>query len=395
MAEPRAHPFARWTRHVITPALPGKRWGTGGVGLHDLTGDGRLEVVVSRRETQSAYWFRPRGDGSWARHTLGACPHLETTLGAAVLDLDGDGWPDVAFSGVWFRNPGCLASHPDTLWEARPYDGGGHDIIAADLTGNGRKDLITYDGATCAWFDPTRDMHKTVVVEGRKDHGGVAPHGVGDLNGSGLPDMVLAGAWYENPGRPGAAWTPHPWPHEPVPNASYGPSIRSWVADMNGSGWNDIVYSDCDTGWGHVYWVENRGRGEDWARHPLPDPPGDERTGSWHSLGVADFDGSGRLDIFAGEQEDASTSMAARGLLPMKPDGLQERGVIWVNAGGAQPPFEPVVIHQGWPGWHDAVLGDVSGDGRIDIVSKVWNTDWNSGQRGYHVDYWQNEIEQQ
>jgi len=32
-----------------------------------------------------------------------------------------------------------------------------------------------------------------------------------------------------------------------VPDASYGTSARVWVADLDGDGHEDIVYSDCDT----------------------------------------------------------------------------------------------------------------------------------------------------
>ena len=41
------------------------------------------------------------------------------------------------------------------------------------------------------------------------------------------------------------------------------------------------------------------------------------------------------------------------------------------------------------------VLADIDGDGAIDIVSKVWNTDWNEGGHNYHVDYWRNDIRRQ
>ena len=51
-----------------------------------------------------------------------------------------------------------------------------------------------------------------------------------------------------------------------------------------------------------------------------------------------------------------------------------------------------MVIHEGRPGWHDAVLADIDADGAIDIVSKVWNTDWNEQGHNYHVDYWRNDI---
>ena len=80
--------------------------------------------------------------------------------------------------------------------------------------------------------------------------------------------------------------------------------------------------------------------------------------------------------------------MLEEGLLAMKTEGLQERGVIWAISGGLSPTFTPIVIHEGSPGWHDAVLGDVDGGGGVGIVSKVWNADGSN----YHVDYWRNDI---
>jgi hypothetical protein len=101
--------------------------------------------------------------------------------------------------------------------------------------------------------------------------------------------------------------------------------MRAWIADINQDGHNDIVYSDWDTGNSHVYWVENLGKGTAWRRHQLTDPPtepGDvSGTGSFHSLDVADFDGDGDLDVFAGEQEDPDTYMESQGKLAMKPRG--------------------------------------------------------------------------
>jgi hypothetical protein len=380
--------YKRWKHFIIDGNLPGKAWGTGGNCLADLNNDGTLNVIISRREPQTAYWYERLDDNSWRRHIIGSSPELANTLGGATLDISGNGFMDVAFTHVWFKNPGNLSQNPDTLWEAIPYAGGGHDIVAADISGNGRLDLITYDGSVLQWFNTSTNLEQIVIAEGHHHHGGIAPRGVADINGNSYADIVIPGVWYENPGREDDAWKAHPWPYKGVPRASYGPSTRTWVADINESGWNDIIYSDCDTGYGHVYWVENLGKGEEWNLHPLCDPPGDVFTGSFHSLAVADFGKSGHLDIFAGEQEDPDTQMVANGLLPMKPPQLRERGVIWVNDGARSPIFTPVVIHTGRPGWHDVAIGDIDGDGDIDLVSKIWNADGPN----YHLDYWRNDI---
>ncbi|MBO7744649.1 VCBS repeat-containing protein [Paenibacillus sp. MWE-103] len=240
-----------------------------------------------------------------------------------------------------------------------------------------------------SWFDTSNGLARTIIAEGRDDHGGIAPCGAGDLTGNGALDIVLPGVWYENPGNGYGEWKRHEWPHRPIPNASYGTSMRAWVADINGDGVNDIVYSDCDTAYSHVYWAENLGGGEKWIVHQLPDPPGHPDTGSFHSLAVADFNHDGKLEIFAGEQEDPDRGMMDSGKLPMKPLGLKERGIIWVNVGeDGLPHFKPIVISDDKPGWHDAVIGDVNGDGSIDIISKEWHVEGPN----YHVDYWRNDT---
>jgi hypothetical protein len=124
--------------------------------------------------------------------------HLQSTLGAAVLDIDYDSWLDIAFGGVWFRNPSTLAKDPEAAWEAIPYPGGGHDIIAADINGDRLLDLVTYNGRQLAWFNTAYDLRKTILLDNRDDNGGIASHGIGDFNG--LPDIVLPGVWLENPG---------------------------------------------------------------------------------------------------------------------------------------------------------------------------------------------------
>ncbi len=62
--------------------------------------------------------------------------------------------------------------------------------------------------------------------------------------------------------------------------------------------------------------------------------------------------------------------------------------IAYLHAIRTSPLFKPIVIHEDNPGWHDAVLPDVDGDGDMDIVNKVWNAD----SPAYHVDFWRNDI---
>jgi len=384
--------LALWTHFKIDGSLPGEKWGTGGPTIADYDGDGDLDMALSRRSVQAAFWYEYQNDSTWIRHLIGKHIGLDNTLGTTALDIDQDGWKDIVFGHVWFRNPGTLGEDPDNPWEPNDYPSRGHDIITVDVDGNGIEDFMIYNGKRISWFDVGNDLDENIISEGYDDHGGLAPNGVGDIDQDGDVDAIIPGYWFANPGNGRGEWQVYEWPFTPVPKASYGRSTRSWISDLDKDGDVDIVYSHCDTGLGHVYWVENDDKGKAWISHQLPDPPtrqGDvPGTGSFHSLGLADFDMDGDLDIFAGEQEDPDTYMEVDGLLAMKPVGLKERGVIWENDGAPKPGFSPVVIHIDNPGWHDASLGDVDGDGDIDIVTKVWNADGPT----YHADFWRNDI---
>ncbi|MDD4189810.1 MAG: VCBS repeat-containing protein [Mangrovibacterium sp.] len=382
-----------WTHFYIDQILPGSSWGTGGPAPGDYDHDGDLDVVISRRNSRQAYWYERVNDSIWIPHVMGQSENLAQTLGTTALDIDHDGWLDAMFQGVWFRNPGTLDKHPDAPWKASHIKAGGHDAVATDPDGNGSEDLVIYDGRKLAWYNTSHYSIPEIIIDfGYDDHGGIAPHGFGDLDNDGDADVVIPQYWFENPGNGIGRWIRHEWPYGHVPDASYGRSIRSWIADINKDGKNDIVYSDCDTGGSHVYWVENKNNGANWEVRQLPDPPAKEGdvpgTGSFHSLGVADFDLDGNLDIFAGEQEDPDTYMESEGKVAMKPRGLKERGVIWYNKGGKNPEFEMFVICVDNPGWHDAQVVDIDGDGDTDIVSKIWNAD----RATYHADYWRNEV---
>ncbi len=390
---------SNWVHHSIDSLLPASGWGTSGFTLADFDGDGDMDITISRREVSNGkvYWYE-NNNGAWSRHNLGISD--EDQLGAAVSDINSDGYPDLVVARYWFENPKVLNHFPDSAWIRRSYTGSlsneNHDIGAYDFDLDGKEEILCYSQTegegtlrlyktdnpeNWSYHDVSDKVNSTVSdIPGNNGiHGGFAPRGIGDLNGDKFPDIVMPAGWYRNPGKhTDGVWEYQPWPFPKgiVPNL-YGISGRSWVADIDSDGDQDVIFVDCDVENSKGYLFINERNGSHFIRLNLPSPG--EQTGSFHSLAVADFDLDGDLDIFTGEQEDPDKGM--------KPAYLQERGFFWENTGSSRKPsFVVRIIHTGNPGWHDVQIGDVDGDGDTDIVSKVWNKDG----KHYHADYWEN-----
>jgi|GEM_PF-4536860 len=88
--EQQVHPGSELFRHhYVTRDLPGDTgWGYGTPVLADFDNDGDPDYAFCTRN-DSLYWFENREARRWIRHTAGPMPLR--TLGAAVLDVDGDG----------------------------------------------------------------------------------------------------------------------------------------------------------------------------------------------------------------------------------------------------------------------------------------------------------------
>jgi hypothetical protein len=353
-------------------------------------------IVFLTLSSREGIYSQKLSAAGWKRHSLGISD--EEQLGAVACDINADGYPDLVVARFWFENPGA-DQFPDSAWTRHTYAGGlpreNHDIAACDFDNDGRKEILFYSQSEAAgtlrlfntanadiwsYYDVAANVNETAgnLNGGNGVHGGFAPSGIGDLNGDLFADIVMPAGWYRNPGSGDSIWLYQAWPFRTgiVPNL-YGISIRSWVADLDSDGDNDIVYADCDVEGSKGFWIRNKRNGHKFEQNLLPSP-GDP-TGSFHSLAVADFDIDGDLDIFTGEQEDPDPLM--------KPAGLKERGFFWENTGKkGKPGFRVRVIHTDNPGWHDVQAGDADGDGDTDLASKVWNKD----DAFYHADYWEN-----
>ena len=349
----------RFRHHIIDTDLPGHSYAQ--TALADLDGDGRLEFIVGRRGGE-IYWYKYHSPDKWSRHLLGN--DSPSDVGGCALDVDGDGHIDFVTGGAWYRN---------SQDENRPFQrivfdpdlGSAHDVLAADIDGDGKMEIITMsDQNNLRWYkipdDPTQFWPRIDV--GPAVHAGAS---AGDVDGDGHLDIVRTNVWFQNVNGDGAKWVEHPIGPNTPPPPDFRPSFAfdatySVVCDMNGDGKNDIVFTDAEIPGGKIWWMENLdGSGRTWKRHEVPN--GDTgRRGAYHSLYVGDLDGDGDFDILSCEMEGVAGNASPR-------------WYIWENLDGKGGQWREHVILDANLGGHDAVVGDITGNGLPDIISKPWN----------------------
>jgi hypothetical protein len=196
-----------------------------------------------------------------------------------------------------------------------------------------------------------------------------------DVDSDGDPDILRGDTWFENKDGTAKDWVAHP--NIPFGRVGpYGMCVRTAVADMDGDGKLEVVMGDADIVDSRVAILRNTdGRGGTWSKEELPRS---FTYGSLHSLAVADLNNDGRPDIVTNEQEE---------LLP--PGRQNPRWIAWENLGGGK--FAERVLVDQKLGGHDLQVGDVDGDGDIDVCSKPWGVlPWNGAGGKMHVDFLEN-----
>jgi hypothetical protein len=269
-----------------------------GISLLDMNGDGFPDLL------SGAYWYENPGanGGEWKRHqfrTVGIHNEFVSDCGEWIVDVDHDGLPDLITTGWianglwWYRNPGPKATAAGATWKAEKitdsYDTEGGAFF--DINGDGKPDLALahYNRAGVLWVDFSKDKPRVHHLGGRAEDG----HGIGvaDINGDGKADVLTTHGWFEQIDADNDKWK---W-HGDWDIGDAGFPILGY--DVNHDGKLDLIY-----GQGHgygLYWLEQAGTADHpmWIRHTI-----DESFSQSHALLLADIDGDGALELITGKR---------------------------------------------------------------------------------------------
>jgi hypothetical protein len=280
----------RWDRYNVVPSATSEI-----EVFRDIDGDGKPEILFAGPNAVMAY-AKPdpaNPTGVWKVHNISE-PGLAGAHGMGVGDINGDGRMDIVNSRGWWEQPATGAG--DTLWKFHPaqFGTGGAEMGIYDVNGDGLNDVVTAiaaHGWGLAWFEQKRDSqgeisfvrHDIMGDFSTKNAGGVAfsePHGAAfaDMDGDGVPDMIVGKRlyshleshldpdpygpavlyWYRTVRNPkaegGAEFVP-----ELIHNRS-GVGSQFVVTDLNGDGAPDIVIS-CVKGT-FVFWNQMHARSQ-------------------------------------------------------------------------------------------------------------------------------------
>jgi hypothetical protein len=192
--------------------IPGTFRFSHGLGIGDINGDGRPDVICP-----NGWWEQPLHDDGrpWKFHPAnlgGACADMH------AYDIDGDGKADVISSSA--HNFGIWCHHQRIGKDGQPFFveevlfkdliAQTHALVCTDVDGDGVKDLVT----GCRWWahgpkGDTGERQKAVLYwfQGKKGADGLVrfiPHlidedsGIGtqfvvtDLDGDGIPDVIVS-----------------------------------------------------------------------------------------------------------------------------------------------------------------------------------------------------------
>jgi hypothetical protein len=307
---------------------------------HDFNGDGWTDILILGFPGAESWWFEnPKGsEGAWPQHVALDVTDNESPT---FVDITGDGKPEIVCCSKGYlgyaepdpKNPGApfkwhsispLVTNPGK--DGKPanfYQRFTHGLGVGDVNGDGRMDILEKSG----WWeqpasrdgDPVWKKHEAIFG------GGGAQMYAYDVNGDGRNDVITSLAahgyglvWFEQTNDGGVeGWKKHlifgEKPEENPQGIAFSQVHAIDLIDMNGDGLKDIVtgkrfyahgsHGDPDpTGTPYLYWFELKREGKEakFVGHLI-----DNASGVGTQVVAGDIDGDGKPDVVVGNKRGA------------------------------------------------------------------------------------------
>ena len=275
----------------------------------DVDGDGWTDVISVNYRSASLYWVKHPGKslGKWTKHMIDRPGPSET---GRLHDIDGDGRLDLLPNGVksaaWYE---FLGKGDAVKWVRHelPPEAAGHGVGFGDIDGDGRGDVVGPRG----WLQAPKDRRKGRWVwhpEFTLHRDGSVPILVTDVDRDGDADLIWARAhniglyWLEQTKNQdsGRAWTKH------VIDTSWSQSHSLLLADVDGDGQDELIAGKRYLAHGGkdpaeydplvIYWYDFQKPTRTWRRGTIS-PRG--MIGFDLDPKAVDIDGDGDLDVIA------------------------------------------------------------------------------------------------
>ena len=349
--------------------------------LADLDGDGHDDLVASAGQnggtvdTHGIHAYLYDGSGGWKEASDGLPTTTYTFGGVAVADLDGDGRPDIVAPTEGWSGSGDLGVtvHLNRLsasggisWVDGPVPVGSgyyHQAIVTDLNGDGLADIAAAgrDDGVRAWLGGRGQAGALTWTEasaGLPSRGQWISVAAADLDGDGKVDIAATPYSSASPevriyiGDGTGRWTAR---SGAMPRTSHIP-IMVAIADVNADSRPDLVVSLRDDG---LACFLGSGLGD--ALTFTAASAGLPTRGGCYQVAIGDLDMDGHLDILAA-CIDRGLELYLGGIAP---------------AGGWE--WSRVGLHLPEGSYSGAALGDIDGDGVLDVAGGQWGTSSEGG----------------
>jgi len=357
-------------------------WGTAAA---DFNKDGVLDIISG----PYIYYGPDYRKAREIYYALASNPTTEFATDSTMefaADFNGDGWPDV-LTVMFGGGPGIqLYINPKgekRRWKKYAVGSNVQSEIAIlrDIDGDGKPELV-YSGdgrVRYAKPDPAKPTEKWIVHD-VSEIGYGAGHGIGagDIDGDGRTDIVNPYGWWEQPaaGPDSGPWIYHPFAFAHFGRGMMGGSVMA-VYDVNGDGLNDVVTSLNAHGWGLAWYEQKRDASGKitFVEHMVMDDFSTRNAGGvtfseLHGTSFADVDGDGIPDFIVGKRYFSHLDTN------LDPDPRGAPVLYWYKTvrnprapGGAELIPHLIDTHSGVGS--DVLAIDLNHDGATDIVTST------------------------